>query len=143
MIKHLSSIVMIIILLIGCTTTQPGQTTSSQPKPADYGFPWKFADLSTDEMKTAIKLGYASTDMVYRNAPMGKIIPAKNQPKVIVKKMTIIDNEIVYYGVINLKVTHAIDVEEIEKQGFKVPDVWVEIRDKGRSVKYMAKSQVP
>ena len=123
--------------------TEDKKVETRQVQNAVYGFPWKFDDLSAKEQKAAIKLGYSNTDMVFRNAPMGKIIPAANQPQVIVKKMTIIDNGVVYYGIINLKVTHAIDVEQIEKLGLEIPDVWVEIRDKGKQIKYMAKSQVP
>ncbi|MFC1785564.1 hypothetical protein ACFL0J_08065 [Candidatus Neomarinimicrobiota bacterium] len=117
---------------------------SKQVKNPLYGFPWKFDELSSEEQETAIKLGYKSTDIVYFNKPFGgKIISFSNQPQIIVKKITYLDNNIVFYGVINLSVTHTIDVEEIERQGYEVPDVWVEISDEGRQLKYIDKSQVP
>jgi len=124
--------------------TKEEKVETKQVKNAIYGFPWKFDDLSTKEQKTAIKLGYTGSDTVYMNKPFGgMIIPATNQPQIIVKKITYLDNELVFYGIINLAVTYTIDVEEVERQGFEVADVWVEISDEGRQLKYIDKSQVP
>ncbi len=135
--------VLLLLLLNGCSSTQSSKVSTTQKKNAEYGFPWKFGDLNEKEQKKAMQLGYKNSDMVYRNAPMGKIIPAANQPKVIVKKMTIMNNEVVYYGIINLKVVHKVDEEKIRKLGYEVPKVWVEIKSGGRHIKYISPSEVP
>lgn len=136
-------LLLLILIITGCAQTQSGKASTTQKKNAEYGFPWKFSDLDEKEQKKAIKLGYKNSDMVYRNAPIGKIIPAANQPKVIIKKMTVMNNEVVYYGIVNLKVVHKVDEEKIRKLGYEVPKVWVEIKSKGKQVKYIAPSEVP
>lgn len=140
------SIIVITFLLLlfnSCSSTQGGKVSTTSKKKAEYGFPWKFEDLNENLQKKALKLGYNNSDMVYREAPMGKIIPAVNEPKVIVKKMTIMNNEVVYYGIINLKVVNPIETEKIRKLGYRVPEVWIRISSGGKKIVYISPSDVP
>ena len=78
---------------------------------------------------------------------MGKIIPAakvKKGPAIIIKKITIMNNETVYYGIINHKALSPNEMDEMMELFHEVvSEVWVRISAGGKKIEFCLSSEVP